>query len=146
MRRAAVWAIWAILAGALAAGAADRVDSGPVFRYLGAKWCKPCHNRNSPNPKLRVFHGWEGSAHAKAWEVLPDEDKDNPVCLRCHTTGYGLPRRADTRPEDLRGVQCEACHGPGSHYFPWRIMKDPVVSRERGLVIPDRDVCMRCHW
>ncbi|GAB6064302.1 multiheme c-type cytochrome [Deferrisoma palaeochoriense] len=147
MRARVGWLAVVLLALAGApARAAEPVGAGPVFRYLGAKWCKPCHNRDSPNPKLRVYHGWEDSAHARAWEVLPEEERQNPACLRCHTTGYGMPRRADTSEEDLRGVQCEACHGPGSHYFPWRIMKDPVLSRERGLVIPDRDVCGRCHW
>lgn len=132
----------------VAAEAADRDRPEPqtVFQYLGVKWCRGCHSRRSPNPKLQIFHSWEGSAHARAWEDLPATDRDNPECLRCHTTGYGMPRRADTTDEDLRGVQCEACHGPGSHYFTWTVMADPDKARDRGLVMPDREVCTRCHW
>ncbi len=137
-----------VAAGAAAAGPREiRPPSPPVFRYLGQKWCMPCHDRRGGrNPKLSVYHGWLDSAHARAWDDLPEDQRDNPECLRCHTTGFGLPRRADTTDADLRGVQCEACHGPGSHYFPWRIMKDPKRSREMGLVIPTREVCTRCHW
>ena len=98
-----------------------------------------------PNPKLRVFHSWETSAHARAWESLPEEERDNPACLRCHTTGFGMPRRPDIPDEALRGVQCEACHGPGSHYFTWRVMKDRKKAMKNGLVLPGREVCVKCH-
>lgn len=117
-----------------------------VYRYLGVKWCQGCHSRRSPNPKMRIFHSWEGSAHARAWERLPEKDRENPACLRCHSTGYGMPRRPDVADEDLRGVQCEACHGPGSHYFTWNVMKDRETSLARGMVLPTREVCARCHW
>ena len=43
------------------------------------------------------------------------------------------------------GVGCEACHGPGSDYFTWRIMKDPERATANGLWRPTREVCMRCH-
>ncbi len=117
-----------------------------VYRYLGVKWCKGCHSRQSNIPALGLFHTWEDSAHARAWETLPPEHRANPECLRCHTTGYGLPRRPDVPDEELRGVQCEACHGPGSHYFTWSVMKDPERARRLGLVTPTREVCARCHW
>ena len=117
-----------------------------VFRYLGVKWCKGCHSRESPNPRLRIYHSWEDSAHARAWEDLAEEDRNNPACLKCHTTGYGMPRRPDVPDSDLRGVQCEACHGPGSHYFTWRVMKDPERAQELGMVKPTREVCAKCHW
>jgi hypothetical protein len=143
-RRAAVVLASALVLWGLAGDGA--AQSEPVFRYLGVKWCRGCHSRRSPNPKMRVFHSWEDSAHARAWAVLPEEDRANPACLRCHTTGYGMPRRAGVSDEDLRGVQCEACHGAGSHYFSWGVMKDPEKSRERGLLKPTREVCNKCHW
>ena len=130
---------------AICAAEYGRPETQTVFRYLGVKWCVTCHSRQSTNPKLRVYHSWEGSAHAKAWDDLPDGDKDNPLCLRCHTTGYGMARRPDVPDEDLRGVQCEACHGPGSHYFTWRIMKDRERAITNGMWLPTREVCVRCH-
>ena len=90
-----------VLAGAALAfflgGVARAADRAPqtVFRYLGVKWCRSCHSHQSPNPRLQVVHSWEDSAHAGAWEALPPEERDNPACLRCHTTGYGMPRRTD---------------------------------------------------
>ncbi len=144
------WLAGALLLACLLPAPADavrRADPGQtVFRYLGVKWCRSCHSRRSPNPKLRVFHSWEDSAHARAWESLPEAQRDNPECLPCHTTGYGMPRRPDVPDAELRGVQCEACHGPGSHYFTWRVMKDPEQARARGLVLPTREVCAKCHW
>jgi hypothetical protein len=124
----------------------ERPETQTVFRYLGVRWCQGCHSRRSPNPKLRVYHSWEDSAHARAWESLPEEDRENPGCLRCHTTGYGMPRRSDVPDKELRGVQCEACHGPGSHYFTWSVMKNRNLAQTRGLVIPTRETCAKCHW
>lgn len=123
-----------------------RAEEQTVFRYMGVKWCTGCHSRESPNPRLRVFHSWETSAHAKAWEVLPEEDRANPACLKCHSTGYGLPWRTGTADADLRGVQCEACHGPGSHYYTWNVMKNRPLALTRGLVLPTREVCAKCHY
>ena len=121
-------------------------DDQTVYRYLGVKWCQGCHSRQSPNPKLRVYHSWEDSVHANAWLSLPEKERGNPACLRCHTTGYGMPRRDDTSEMDLRGVQCEACHGPGSHYYTWSVMKDREASLANGMVLPTREVCSKCHW
>ena len=86
------------------------------------------------------------AAAVGAVEAIREQDRDNPACLRCHTTGYGMPRRPDVSDEQLRGVQCEACHGPGSHYFTWTVMKDREKAQERGLIIPTREVCGKCHW
>ncbi|HEX7579139.1 MAG TPA: cytochrome c family protein, partial [Thermoanaerobaculia bacterium] len=60
------------------------------------------------------------SADAKKKAKL-DPDKNynvDPVCLACHTTGYGKPGgfvSLASTPE-LAGVQCEMCHGPGGTY------------------------------
>lgn len=119
-----------------------------VYYYIGVEFCRSCHARDDKKagPKLKTCFSWEGSAHARAWEILPDEDKNNPACLRCHTTGYGLPRRAGIDEKALRGVQCEACHGPGSGYFTWSVMKNSEKAKENGLWEPVKEVCQRCHW
>jgi hypothetical protein len=69
-------------------------------------------------------------------------------CFRCHTTGPApqdrdLPRSQDGRP-GIRGtwaeagVQCEACHGPGSNHLPRPIARDLFVDATPAT-------CARCH-
>jgi len=112
------------LAFTWASSAAYAADS---FAYVGAKKCKACH--------LKEFNSWSGTRMAKSFELLqpgvsadakkkaklsPDKDYTaDPVCLACHTTGYGKPggfvSLAST--PDLVGVQCEMCHGPGGTFI-----------------------------
>ncbi|HQH73102.1 MAG TPA: multiheme c-type cytochrome, partial [bacterium] len=56
--------------------------------FVGASKCKMCHNLK----KFGMFYDdWMQEKHAKAMDVLKDEEKKNPECLKCHTTGYGKP-------------------------------------------------------
>lgn len=79
--------------------------------YQGAISCKKCHRRN--------FNAWSATGHAKATGTISEAFKKRPPledCLICHTTGYGdinEYRFVEEVPLYLRGVQCEACHGPG---------------------------------
>jgi len=70
--------------------------------------------------------------------------KDNPYCLKCHTTGYGEPGGfiSEKITPQLRGVQCEACHGPGSKHK--ENPTDPT-SLPVGTHVDYRTVCIRCH-
>jgi len=43
------------------------------------------------------------------------------------------------------GVQCEACHGPGSDYKAISVMKDKAAAVAAGLIIPDEAMCKKCH-
>jgi hypothetical protein len=128
--------------------------------YVGAKKCKMCH--------IKQYKAWEKTTMADSFENLKpgvkaeakkkaglDADKDYTAdagCLKCHTTGYGLPGGFTTieATPKLAGVQCEGCHGPGSDYA--KIMKknkeyklDEVKAA--GLVKPETDEagCMTCH-
>ena len=78
----------------------------------------------------------EGDAHAKAFDRLEGDETSDAECLKCHATGASA---------DLPGVQCEACHGPGSEYKSMKIMKDREASIAAGLVIPDEALCNSCH-
>jgi hypothetical protein len=93
----------------------------------------------------------------------PEKDyTEDPKCLGCHTTGFGLPggyviprgakykvREASKHTE---GGTCEVCHGPGSKYGP--IHKD-VDDRARmytqeefyaaGEYRVDERICAKCH-
>ncbi|MFA4948475.1 MAG: multiheme c-type cytochrome, partial [Candidatus Krumholzibacteriia bacterium] len=81
-------------------------------RYLGIEICRRCHGELMP----RFISG----RHFRAYETLRLRGETaNPECLACHTTGYGRPGGYDPAAEKegapyLLGVQCEACHGPGT--------------------------------
>jgi len=116
-------------------------DTTEVVRhaYVGVGKCKMCH--------MPYFKAWSETGHAKAFNLLkPDKNEDeNKKCLKCHTTGFGLGGYAlgKTTP-DFRGVQCEACHGPGADYM--KVMKDEAKARAAGLVYPvPESVCIGCH-
>jgi hypothetical protein len=80
------------------------------------------------------------------WVTYHQGEKKAYNCDPCHTTGYwnepdthqdGLPGIVGTRSEP--GVQCEACHGPGSlHAANPRFVK-PVVDRSS-------EQCGTCHY
>jgi len=98
--------------------------------YISAAKCKMCH-------KVQ-FESWATTRHAKATETAKTSTKRTfePACLSCHATN------AD---EALEGVQCEACHGPGSSYKSISIMKDRDKAVAAGLLIPTQATCDRCH-
>jgi hypothetical protein len=101
------------------------------FDYIGAKKCKICHKD--------IYESWEQTIHANAWETLKPEEQKNEKCVGCHSTG--------TTPKGdlLVGVQCEACHGPGSEYKAKSIMESRELSLANGLIIPDSSLCVSCH-
>jgi hypothetical protein len=96
--------------------------------YIGAAKCKMCHKVE--------FTSWSEMAHAKAFDVLKPEEQGNAECLKCHATGGSA---------EMPGVQCEACHGPGSEYKSMKVMKDPAASKAAGLITPDEAKCRSCH-
>lgn len=102
-------------------------------QYIGAKKCKLCHSRD------KVYPTWAETPHAKAWDVLDSAAQKNEKCVGCHSTGT----TADG--ELLTGVQCEACHGPGSDYKTMSIMKDKEKAIAHGLILPDSTTCQKCH-
>ena len=109
--------------------------------YIGQKYCRACHSSSDDNR----YHLWLNTKHAKAFESLRGAEKTDSECLGCHTTGSKGPVSEKTDRKELRGVQCEACHGPGSDYKSMKVMKDPKLAREAGLWEVTREICLRCH-
>jgi hypothetical protein len=113
---------WLLLASILAVpalpGAADNV---------GPEACKACHEK--------AFEVWRVHAHARAESALGEKAKE-PACLSCHAPQKQL---------GLAGVSCESCHGPGEHYSPSYVMRDPELARMVGLQIPGEKECKACH-
>ena len=101
---------------------------GETPTYIGEKKCKMCH-------KVQ-YNSWLETTHAKAGEQLCEGHKENPECLACHATGGK---------SEFPGVQCEACHGPGSLYKSMKIMKDRQLAVSNGLILKSKETCMKCH-
>ncbi len=128
----------------------------PVFKYMGAKKCKGCHNL----PKTgKLFDKWLKGPHAKAYATLATEEsvklakelkiKDpqkSKECLVCHITAYGIPDSLKGEKYSVEeGVTCEACHGPGEKYWTMKIMKNKKLAMENGLIEPTEELCVTCH-
>lgn len=126
-------------------------------KYVGVKKCSMCHKSEG---KGNQYGQWLSTAHAKAYGTLASpEAKESakkvglagdpqqaPQCLKCHVTGYGADSSLfgeGYAKED--GVQCESCHGAGADYAPLSVMKDKDKAVAAGLVIPTKEVCVKCH-
>ena len=141
-------------------------------QFIGAKKCRTCHRKEEAGAQ---FGKWEEGPHAGAYATLAtDEAKevaaaqgiDDPQtageCLKCHTTGYGTAHgypavvkgKTWTEAETARaalteGVQCEACHGPGSLYS---VLKKKNKKYKRSEIValgatapPQAAHCAPCH-
>lgn len=143
----------------------------PKFAYVGSKSCKKCHSsvQHKTWAKTEMGQAFEtlkpGNAkEAKAKHNL-DPDKDytqDTTCLKCHTTGYGLPGGYSIPdPKDKKAVRtaakredvgCESCHGPGSEYN--KLFKEIMQTQRKykieelyavGLQKITKDTCTACH-
>lgn len=103
--------------------------------YTGADRCAACHGA--------IYTAWKQTPHAKAWESLtkpsekmPAGQQSNRECQWCHTTS--LPGAAAST--QLKGVQCEACHGPFSLHEQRYIKAQYKPSDDDWLRL-----CRTCH-
>lgn len=120
-------------------GATEKIDT--EFEYVGAKKCRFCHKDQHDS--------WAKTRHAKAWASLTEEEQKQQKCATCHVTGH------DDDGELLTGVECEACHGPGSEYKSPKIMNKKKwaanpeeykkMAIEAGLIYPTEELCVNCH-
>lgn len=139
------------------AHAAEYVSSGREPIYIGSQACGKCHD----GPRMgHQFSKWRLTAHAKAYAALSlpeskeitklsgitEEPHQARMCLGCHATAA---EEEDWRHGDEfhleDGLQCEACHGPGSEYATEEIMKDRNKAMANGLRIYTREDCHICH-
>jgi len=112
----------------------------PKPEYVSYKKCKTCHKD--------IYNSWKETTHYTNFQaVLDSTGLDDTTCFTCHTTGYGEQGGFvdTTETPDLIGVQCESCHGPGSLYKKYSIMKDHEKCIENGLYEQTEEVCTRCH-
>lgn len=128
----------------------------PPPKYVGVSKCAQCHDSEGTG---RQVTSWRQGPHGKAWEMLKseaavelakslgvDDPSTAPECLRCHTTGAGLPKGSFAKGFDhFEGVQCESCHGPGEHYAKIEHMIMSGQAKNLGLIEPSARVCVQCH-
>lgn len=149
--------------------APEEVCARQEATYMGADSCKMCH--------FMQYRSWSKTRMAEAFETLKpgnaveakkkhglDPKKDytkDATCVPCHTTGYGKPggypalkegdewsEEEKKRAESMKGVQCEACHGPGSLTSPYKKDNQKYKREElfkRGMIKPDEENCKGCH-
>lgn len=89
---------------------------------------------------------WRALTLAESWDDAAFDWETN--CVACHTTGFNAER---VRWEE-DGVQCEACHGPGSEHEEvasdaGRNPNDEELAEIRAVINPatDSQVCGQCH-
>ena len=76
-----------------------------AHKYVGTKKCKMCHKD--------VHASWLETKHAKAFDILSDEEKKNEKCVACHVhmTPFEDPIPANTGHSfEPRGEACVDCH------------------------------------
>jgi predicted CXXCH cytochrome family protein len=114
--------------------------------YLGAAACRQCHSS--------TLHQAETTRHFLTFVDDPKNpydfvsiwkaDGQPDACLQCHTTGWdpavdnhGADEAAYRK--NLLGIQCEACHGPGSEHV------KGGGDASKITVSYDAGVCGSCH-
>lgn len=112
------------------------------YRYVGNDKCRLCHRD--------FFVGRKQDHHDHAMSYIVDSEyKDNPKCLVCHSTGYGVNTGfvSITQTPRLSNVQCEGCHGPGSNHLRIATVKKTGGGFLAGTDRPDRlkKMCKSCH-
>lgn len=112
------------------------------FKYIGAAKCKMCHNK--PN-KGAQYDKWAEGPHANALETLKGDEKNDPKCLKCHSTAARVDGSLVATLGDDEGVSCESCHGPGSVYKNAGIMRNQKLALSKGMILPTEEVCIQCH-
>jgi len=118
--------------------------------FVGISACQgACHFHDD------AVEFWQKTRHAQAFPTLVQVGKELSYdCVSCHAVGFDEPGGSNlwslsawqrgaalARPAapDLRNVQCEVCHGPGSLHVV-APSKNPIpVAR------PTQERCLTCH-
>lgn len=123
---------------------------GGAPSYVGTAGCQgSCHFHDE------AVEFWNKTHHAQAFATLQRVGKELSYdCVSCHAVGFDEPggsnlwtlfawQRAEGTPRpkvtDLRNVQCEVCHGPGSLHIR-APSKNPIP-----IAKPSQERCLTCH-
>jgi hypothetical protein len=116
--------------------------------FVGTNQCFVCHRPQTDT--------WSETAHAEAFNHLPEKYRQDSACLACHVTGYGKANGyVAGSDKDLLMVGCEACHGPGDQHIAaaQRFIlaeageEEKIEAQIRATIVktPSDDVCVACH-
>ena len=111
--------------------------------FIDSIACKMCHRYE--------YYLWKNSKHSHSFnESLRKANKTfDPECLECHTSGFkegGGFMSVNITPR-LADVQCEACHGPGSHHV-FALMRGNVAEKNKLHKLYQKltkESCLKCH-
>jgi hypothetical protein len=112
--------------------------AGPKFNFQFSVWRRSKHAQayaTLATPAARIAR--EAGVTGDPKKTIAASNATSPARLRRQRVHGGL------RPRD--GVQCEACHGPGSGYSPEAIMLDLPAARANGLLEVTAATCLPCH-
>lgn len=101
-------------------------------RFVGSSVCRSCH--------FSEHEDWTRTAHYSAFQTLKRVQRQRArSCVPCHVVGYGLDSgySIDSPREELVGVGCEVCHGPGSEHT-----SNPRFPMRK---TPGPQLCLVCH-
>jgi hypothetical protein len=107
----------------------------PEPNYVPGAKCKTCH--------IKIYKAHTETGHATAFEnIKMAGEETNPLCLGCHSTGYGKPGGFTdaTATPDLAGVNCQACHGPGGAH-----VEAPKEQKKQTIGRVNAETCVKCH-
>jgi hypothetical protein len=106
--------------------------AGPT--YVGARTCAACHTA--------AYFWWLSTPHARAYQTLEKRGRELDLdCIGCHVTGFERPGGARMgHLQELYGVGCESCHGPGSEHIENPSPPHRGLSRK-----PTEALCLDCH-
>ena len=113
---------------------ADQLKGSNRDQVAGTASCVPCHQQDDSI--------WHDSQHAHAWASLESTGAQvDPVCQRCHTTGYGVAGGfvSAKRSVERSNVGCETCHGPSSQHAADPDKKTPFVATAQCVVCHDHE-------
>lgn len=130
------------LKNALGEEAYNEAMSSGEYKYVGNDKCRLCHRD--------FFVGRKQDHHDHAMDYIKESAyADNPKCLACHATGYGVKTGfvSIAQTPRLANVQCEGCHGPGSVHLKTASMKKTGGGFLAGTDSPERlkKMCKSCH-
>ncbi len=125
----------------------DQAMESQEYRYVSNAKCRLCHRK--------FFIGRKNDPHDHAMESLTSNGhENNPKCLTCHTTGYGVETGFTSleRTPRLSNVQCEGCHGPGNVHIDMAKSKNKTKRFSGGGFLAGTDspdklkkMCQSCH-
>lgn len=124
-------------------GRSDSEQEGESGAFVGALTCRDCH--------FALYEEWASSRHgaARFEELSARHSAREPLCLGCHTTGFGHAGGFDSveATPGFKGVQCESCHGPSDRHVAWAYREWRTGSAAARVPPPadPRYQCAACH-